>query len=116
MVTSREKGQIGELIACDYLELKGWIILDRNYHCRFGEIDIVCRDLEGCIVFCEVKYYHKESMVHPLEMIGASQIHRLKKTIGHYLFQHKYYDSDQRIDVILIENNKVVDSVSLLDL
>lgn len=56
-LTPRELGMKGEEMAAAYLERKGWYILDRNWRCEFGEVDIVARedDEDDTIVLVEVK-------------------------------------------------------------
>ena len=49
--TKRQKGNIGEQIACNYLQKKGWKILERNFHySKYAEIDIIAKE-KDCIVF-----------------------------------------------------------------
>ena len=49
-----EKGKKGESLAACYLEKKGYTVVVRNYHSRYGEIDLICRK-DGYLVFVEVK-------------------------------------------------------------
>lgn len=52
---SRQIGELGEQYAAAWLESQGWRTLDRNWHCRYGELDVVSRNPMGQIVFVEVK-------------------------------------------------------------
>lgn len=51
----RQIGELGEQYAAAWLESQGWRTLDRNWHCRYGELDVVSRNPMGQIVFVEVK-------------------------------------------------------------
>ena len=53
-MNKQEAGKAGERAACNALQKKGYRILERNYRCRHGEIDIVARH-KGCLVFIEVR-------------------------------------------------------------
>jgi len=53
-VGNRELGAAGEEAACSFLRRRGYRIMDRNYRCPFGEIDVIARR-GGLTVFCEVK-------------------------------------------------------------
>ena len=55
-VSARTRGQIGEDIAAEYLVGLGYKVVERNWHCRFGELDIIATSPEGILVFVEVKY------------------------------------------------------------
>ena len=54
MLSKKEFGNIGEDISCKYLEQKGYKIIERNFTCRQGEIDIIAKDGKE-LVFIEVK-------------------------------------------------------------
>jgi len=57
-------GSIGEKLAADYLERIGYSILQRNFRCRYGEIDIIACNSEY-LVFCEVKTRKGSAPLHP---------------------------------------------------
>ena len=113
MTLQKIKGQEGESISVAYLRDLGWQILDRNFTCRYGELDIVARDLDEMLVFCEVKYYQKNAMVHPLEMIGDKQIFRLKKTIDFYIYQKGYHHLMRRLDIMIVRGSGTIDIVPI---
>lgn len=73
----RSVGARYEQIAGKYLEQQGYQILQYNYHCRQGEIDIIARDGEY-LVFCEVKYRTDRRKRHA---VGSGSY---KKTAGHF--------------------------------
>ena len=65
-----EKGKKGEFLAARYLEEKGYTVIARNYHSRYGEIDLICRK-DSYLVFIEVKARKVSSLVNPLEAVTA---------------------------------------------
>ncbi len=105
MVTERRKfGDLGEDIACRHLtEKKGWDVLDRNYLKKWGEIDIVSREIgktEDILHFIEVKAVSRESIALvsrerlkydlPEEKVDNHKIKRLHRAINSYLSEKKY--------------------------
>lgn len=94
-------GKLGENKAEKYLKDNGYIIIDKNYYCRFGEIDIVATDLEtGEIVFIEVKTRTNLSFGMPIDSINYSKIKHLIKTINYYIIDKKIYRNNIRVDAI----------------
>ncbi|MBE5997741.1 MAG: YraN family protein [Lachnospiraceae bacterium] len=76
-----------EQLAARYLEERGYRILETNYRCRKGEIDIVARD--GIyLVFCEVKYRTDEEAGDPMEAVGGRKQARIIHTARYYLLSH----------------------------
>jgi putative endonuclease len=93
-----DSGIIGEDYATDYLVQKGYQILERNYHSRFGEIDIVAKN-DQYLVFTEVKTREENYMVSPLEAVTVSKQKKLYKTALIYLQSHPT-QLQPRFDVI----------------
>jgi putative endonuclease len=93
--------------AADFLKSKGYVILERNYRCRTGEIDIIAR--EGrTLCFVEVKYRSGRGCGSPLE---AVDYHKQKKILGvaRYYMMKKGLpgDTDCRMDVVAIEGDEI---------
>lgn len=97
----RQLGLDGEAIAADFLQKKGYKIVAKNFHSRFGEIDIIAFD-KNTIVFIEVKLRSNNSFGTPLEAITRSKIEKLKKTAYYYLTIHNLSNSDFRFDAVEI--------------
>ena len=70
---ARQVGELGEQYAAAWLESQGWQTLDRNWHCRYGELDIVSRDDTGIIVFVEVKTRRTLRYGTPQEAVTSSK-------------------------------------------
>lgn len=83
-MTKQELGKIGENSACDYLLSHGYSIIERNYHSRYGEIDIIAKD-EKTLVFAEVKLRSAGSLVRGREAVTPSKMKKLIKTAALWL-------------------------------
>ena len=84
---SAENGQFGEELACRYLEDHGCRILARNYHCTYGELDIVAQSGET-LLLVEVKTRSDAAMVAPQEAVPPQKRQKLAKTALCYLQQN----------------------------
>ncbi len=80
-------GAYGERAAVRHLQQRGLEILDRNWRCEHGEIDIVARDGE-CLVVCEVKTRRTLDYGSPLEGITWRKAARLRRLAGWWLQTH----------------------------
>lgn len=95
-------GAYGERLAARYLLESGVQILDRNWRCDQGEIDIVALD-DGCLVIVEVKTRRTLAFGSPVEAVTGVKASRLRRLAGCWLIHHRsLVDSvtDVRIDVI----------------
>jgi putative endonuclease len=101
----KETGERGEKLARDFLKKRGYKILETNYHCRRGEVDIIARE-KDTLVFVEVRSKTNLACGTPEESITRTKQQRLRLTSYHYLESHNLMDSPWRIDVVLIEMDK----------
>ena len=107
-------GKIGEDFTADYLVSNGFEIVKRNYHSRFGEIDIIAKD-KDYIVFVEVKARKKGGLTNPLEAVTKSKQMKIIKTAQLFLLENQF-DLQPRFDVAAIYTvNKKVVSVDYID-
>lgn len=95
------KGRSGEDAAVDFLVGKGMKILDRNFRCAVGEIDIIAMDASS-IVFVEVRSRSGSRFGGPEESIGASKRRKIVQTAQWYLKRRGLGNSPARIDVVAI--------------
>lgn len=95
----RALGDYGERLASRYLTDQGLSILDRNWRCAHGEIDLVARDGE-CLVFCEVKTRRSVRFGDPVEAITAAKAARLRRLAAAWLRAHEVRPQRIRIDVV----------------
>ncbi len=92
-------GARGEELACDHLTGIGCTIIDRNWRCEFGEIDIVARH-DSTLIVVEVKT--RSSLRHgdPVEAVSARKVRRLRRLALCWLDAHAIHAPFIRIDVI----------------
>ncbi len=104
-ILKQDLGKFGEVLACKYLERKGYKIIERNYHAKSGEIDIVAT-INDILVFIEVKTRTNFTFGAPEEAIDYYKQQKLIKTVEYYLLKHRCFDQSYRIDYIAIEIDK----------
>ncbi len=101
-LSSRALGDYGERLACRYLLAQGLTILDRNWRCVRGELDIVARDLRDLVV-CEVKTRSGDGYGAPFEAVTWRKQRRLRQLAGLWRDDHPGEgEGPLRIDVISI--------------
>ena len=85
-------------------QCRGWRILDRNWHCRYGELDIVARSEAGCITFVEVKTRRTLRYGTPQEAVTASKQINLRHAAVQWLMEpsHRVPHNGVRFDVITV--------------
>ena len=96
-------GVHGEDLACAELERQGLQVLERNWRCRLGEIDIVAAEVGDAgltLVFCEVKCRSGLGFGHPLEAITYAKMRTLRQLAALWLRQHHLKASSIRLDAI----------------
>ena len=92
-------GQRGEAIAARHLTQRGMVLIDRNWRCEFGEIDLVLREGQ-VLVICEVKTRTSTDYGSPLEAVDQAKADRLKRLAFRWLREHDCHPSDVRVDVV----------------
>ena len=97
-------GRIGESIAGEYLQKKGYRIIERNYRTKYAEIDLIARR-KNVLVFIEVKTRVGERFGLPEESIKSDKLYRLVKNSQAYMARRNY-NKEYRIDAICIVLNK----------
>ena len=99
-------GHWAEAVACAYLERRGLVLLQRNYRCRFGELDLVMRDGDT-LVFAEVRY--RANPVAAAESIDPVKQRRLRMAGADYLGRTQLSATVPcRFDVILVSGSCAV--------
>lgn len=106
MYYKQKIGKEGENIAVEYLKKIGYNILERNFQCRQGEIDIIALDKRE-YVFIEVKTRTNNNYGKPIDAVDKNKIKHLKKSIIYYIYINKLENEFIRIDVIeIIKKNE----------
>ena len=103
-------GKEGEKIAAAYLEKNGYRIVEINFRCPIGEIDIVAKD-KNDIVFVEVKTRKSIALGYPEQAVGIRKQKKMSQLALWYMQKRKIADTNARFDVVAItlipENNEV---------
>ena len=96
--TASKNGKIGENSAEKFLLNKGYETLKRNYHSRYGEIDIISR-IDNYLVFTEVKARSFKTIAQPKEWVDYKKQEKIVKTAACFLEENEL-DLQPRFDVI----------------
>jgi len=99
MSAKDDLGREGEQVAAEYLERAGLRVLDRNWRCADGEIDIVAAERQVMVV-CEVKTRSSTRFGTPLEAVTRHKQARLRRLAARWLVAHGVLFDEIRIDVI----------------
>ena len=104
MDTSRTAalGRYGEQLAAEHLTGAGMTVLARNWRCPDGELDLVLRDADGTIVFCEVKTRSGTGFGEPAEAVGRVKAGRLRHLALCWLADSPARGADVRFDVVSV--------------
>lgn len=93
------RGRLGEDLAVAHLIAQGLIVLDRNWRCDLGEVDIVARDGDA-VVICEVKTRSSRGYGDPLEAVTTAKVQRLRRLAARWVSEHRVRPREIRIDVV----------------
>jgi putative endonuclease len=92
-------GAYGERVAVQRLVADGMVLVDRNWRCPAGELDLVLRE-EEVLVFCEVKTRRSSGRGHPLEVVQSAKAARLRRLAALWCEAHDVRPREARIDVV----------------
>jgi len=95
----RALGAFGEAYAARHLVQQGMVVLDRNWRCDAGEIDLVLRD-DRVLVVCEVKTRSSTAFGSPVEGVTEAKAQRLRRLAGRWVEAHELRPAEIRIDVV----------------
>lgn len=101
MYFKQEIGRNGESLAEAYLRLLGYEILEKNFRCFRGEVDLIATD-NSQIIFIEIKSRHSKEYGLASEAVTKEKLKHIYKTAEYYLVSKKLENNDVRIDVIEI--------------
>jgi putative endonuclease len=102
MTTARQRlatGGYGEASAAQYLAGLGMVVLDRNWRCELGEVDLVLRD-GAVLVFCEVKTRTTAAFGTPLEAVTPVKVARLRRLAARWMQERQLRVPEVRIDLV----------------
>ena len=105
-LNKRRTGSRYEAKAAKYLEDQGIMIVERNYHCFQGEIDLIGKKGE-LLIFVEVKYRRNEKNGVPSEAVTWQKQQHIRRTAQYYLYSHRYGEIPCRFDVVGILGKEI---------
>lgn len=107
MVTTRQIGQYAEQFSLAYLLAQQLTFLYKNYHSRYGEIDLIMLD-QDCLCFIEVRARKYHSLVNSLETVDIRKQRKIILSAQVFLQQYPdYQDYDCRFDVIAVQYQSI---------
>lgn len=110
----KQVGDKGEDTASDFLMNKGYKIIQRNYRCMYGEVDIIA-EYDEAIIFVEVRTRRSNSFGTPQDSITPSKINKISKTALCYIQEKCFSDRSCRFDVIAITYSKGIQNITHIE-
>ena len=111
----QESGKLGEQLACSDLKKKGYRIIETNYRCRQGEIDIVAHQ-KNSLVFIEVRTRTGNTYGSPEESVTAQKKQHLISTAMEYLNSHHGLLENWRIDFVAVELDPLTNKATRIEI
>jgi len=108
-IFNKDIGALGENISENHLKNLGYKILDKNFRCKCGEIDII-GIYKGYVVFIEVKTRYGINFGIPAESVTILKQRKIYKTAQFYILKRNIIDADFRFDVIEVLMNRSNDN------
>ena len=106
-------GKRGEEIAVEYLKRLKYKIIERNYTCKLGEIDIIAKD-KKTLSFIEVKTRASLMYGDPSHVVNKRKQHQISKAALHYIIKNNLQNADARFDVVAIQLSSEGERVELI--
>ena len=94
-------GRMGEDLAARHLESEGFVVLERNWRCDEGELDILARDGDTLVV-CEVKTRSSHRYGSPFEAITERKLHRLERLGMRWMRERGVRPKRMRVDIVSV--------------
>lgn len=101
-----ELGEHGEKLACKFLTKQGYKLIEKNYSCKIGEIDLIFKDGDT-IVFIEVKTRSSTFFGLPREAVDSHKQNKIKQIATLYMMKKNCYPAKCRCDVIEIMGENI---------
>lgn len=95
------QGRAGEDAAIRFLKELGFGILERNWRCRVGEVDVICLDRDT-LVFVEVRTRGTSARTSPAQSVNRCKITKLTRAASFFLSQHGWWERPCRFDVVAV--------------
>lgn len=100
--SQRQTGSDQEARVAQHFRGQGWALLERNYRCPLGEVDLILREPSGRVVFMEVKFRSNPGFGGAVEALRPKQRDRIVRAALHYIKSRRLADCDFRFDVAAV--------------
>jgi putative endonuclease len=100
-LNTRNRGQLAEQVAVDYLVARGYKIVERNFLCKLGEIDIIAKS-DGDLVFVEVRSGQRTPTFDPIYSVDRKKQQKIIRAARIYLDKRFRNEPASRFDVVLV--------------
>ncbi|PKM82801.1 MAG: YraN family protein [Firmicutes bacterium HGW-Firmicutes-14] len=100
-MNNKALGSLGEELAAELIMTKGMEIIERNFRCKMGEIDLIARDKDE-MVFIEVKTRTSYTYGYPQESIDRRKVAKLRSVAAYYLSVNRLADQKCRFDIYTV--------------
>lgn len=100
----KKTGNWGETLVLERLETQGYKLIQRNYHCRYGEADLIMLDETGLLTCVEVKTRRSQKFGPAEYSVGRKKLKALTETMNTFLSEHKEYPDFWNLDLAIVEN------------
>jgi len=107
-MNNRKVGFEGERKALKLLQKKGYKLIEKNFKCKIGEVDLIV-ERKKTLIFVEVKFRKNNKMGSPLEAVNMKKQRKIIKTSQFFLLlNNKYENYNKRFDVIGVTTNDMI--------
>ena len=100
-------GATAEQVATEFLLGKGYRIVERNFRCKIGELDVVARDAAGTLCFIEVRSRKNFDYGNAAETVNATKRRKVTRAAKAYLFFRRPEFDTARFDVVAITGGQI---------
>lgn len=100
----KETGNWGETLVMEHLTAKGYQLVQRNYHCRYGEADLIMLDETGLLTCVEVKTRRSKKFGPAEYSVGKKKLKALTETMNTFLSEHIEYPAIWNLDLAVVED------------
>ncbi len=110
-MSNKQLGELGETLASQYLEDKGYRLIVANWRTRLGELDLLMSSPSGLLVVVEVKFRTNNRMGSGVEAVDQRKIRKIYQMVEMFWLKHpEYRNTPVRIDVVSIFCDKMLDT------
>jgi putative endonuclease len=97
-------GNWGETLVLEHLQSSGYTLVERNYHCRYGEADLIMLDETGLLTCVEVKTRRSQKFGPAEYSVGRKKLKALSETMNAFLYEHTEFPEVWNLDLAVVED------------